>query len=212
MKQRTPEWFQERRGKVTASNIYNVIGMLKNGERTSLYQKYKAKLIAETLTEYVQEEMCSAVMQWGLDHEDEARNAYEIMTSHNVTQCGFIVHPNIPLAGASPDGLVGEDGLIEIKCPTSETHVSFALTKEIKKEYIAQMQFQMACTGRKWCDFVSYDPRFTGKAQNVAIIIHRVERDDKMIDSIETNVRQFIAEMQADIQRILLTNEQYNGL
>jgi predicted phage-related endonuclease len=131
-------------------------------------------------------------MQHGVDTEPEARAAYCFYQGVTVDQVAFVPHPKIDQAGASPDGLVGADGLVEIKCPNTATHLETLIGQAVPAKYIDQMQFQMACTGRKWCDFVSYDPRMP---EHMRLFVRRVERDDKRIDLLETEIAGFLLEM-----------------
>ncbi|WP_336277118.1 lambda exonuclease family protein [Bartonella sp. CB178] len=202
MEQRTAQWFQARLGKITASNIYSVINKTAKGLPTSKYGDYKIKLITERLTGEVIPYYESDDMQWGVEHEEDAIEEYSFIYDAAVTRCGFVPHPTIEMAGASPDGLIGEYGLIEVKCPRSTTHIRFFINNEIKPEYLAQMQFQMACTGRKWCDFVSYDPRFTGHSAHLRLKICRIHRDEEQIEQINETVKAFLAEIEQDMEQI----------
>ncbi len=202
MEQRTAQWFQARLGKVTASNVYNVISKTAKGTPTSKYEDYKIKLMTERLTGEISQSYPTPAMQWGIEHEEDALKEYAFIYDTEITQCGFIQHPTIKMAGASPDGLIGENGLIEIKCPQSINHLRFCIDDEIKPEYHAQMQFQMACTERKWCDFISYDPRFAGDSSHLRMKIKRIYRDDKQIEQINQAVEAFLAEIEQEIQRI----------
>ncbi|EJF83606.1 lambda exonuclease family protein [Bartonella rattimassiliensis] len=202
MEQRTAQWFQARLGKVTASNVYNVISKTAKGTPTSKYEDYKIKLITERLTGQTSPYYETEDMRWGIEHEEDALKEYAFIYDTEVTQCGFIQHPTIKMAGASPDGLIDKDGLIEIKCPRSTTHMRFFIDNEIKPEYHAQMQFQMACTERKWCDFISYDPRFTNQASHLRMKVKRIYRDEKQIKEINQAVEAFLAEIEQEIQRI----------
>jgi hypothetical protein len=138
-------------------------------------------------------------MQWGTDTEPQARASYEFASANAVMECGFIDHPSIPNFGASPDGLISDVGLVEIKCPNSANHIETLLNGGIDGKYILQMQVQMACTDRKWCDFVSFDPRLPIDMQ---IFIQRVPRDDAEIAEIETEVSKFLAELEAKIEAL----------
>ncbi|WP_375667890.1 MULTISPECIES: lambda exonuclease family protein [unclassified Bartonella] len=202
MEQRTAEWFQARLGKVTASNIYSVLSKTTKGLPTSKYEDYKIKLMTERLTGETSPYYETEDMRWGIEHEDDALREYGFIYDADITKCGFIQHPTIEMAGASPDGLIGEDGLIEVKCPRSVTHMRFCIGDEIKPEYHAQMQFQMACTGRKWCDFVSYDPRFTGEFFHLRMKVKRILRDDQQIEQINQAVETFLAEIQREIKQL----------
>uniref|UniRef100_UPI0035D11475 lambda exonuclease family protein n=1 Tax=Bartonella sp. MU37NMGALS TaxID=3243560 RepID=UPI0035D11475 len=200
--QRTAEWFQARLGKVTASNVYNVLSKTAKGLPTSKYEDYKTKLMTERLIGEISQSYTTPAMQWGIEHEEDALREYGFIYDADITKCGFIQHPTIEMAGASPDGLIGEDGLIEVKCPRSVTHMRFCIGDEIKPEYHAQMQFQMACTERKWCDFVSYDPRFTGEFFHLRMKVKRILRDDQQIEQINQAVETFLAEIQREIKQL----------
>lgn len=196
MQQGTLEWKMARLGKVTASKINDVVAKIKNGDPSALRATYMGKLIAERLTGMPATEYVSPEMQWGTEKEPEARAAYEFMTDATVELIGFVDHPRITLCGASPDGLIGDDGLIEIKCPNTSTHIDTLLDASIDAKYVKQMQWQMAVTGRKWADFVSYDPRMPAEMQ---LFIKRVERDDTMIRDLESEVRMFLRDMDEKI-------------
>lgn len=196
--QRTTEWFQARLGKVTASRVADVIAKTKTGYSASR-ENYMAQLVVERLTNTQAESFTNAAMEWGVANEKFARAAYELKMGVMVDETGLVDHPTIPMAGASPDGLVGEDGLVEIKCPNTATHIDTLLTQTVPAKYITQMQFQMACTGRQWCDFVSFDPRMPQKAQ---IFIKRVLRDDSFIKEIESEIKKFLAEVSAKVDQL----------
>ncbi|WP_273722008.1 lambda exonuclease family protein [Bartonella sp. ML71XJBT] len=203
MEQRTAEWFQARLGKVTASNVYNVLNKTAKGTPTSKYEEYKIKLMTERLTEEISQSYITPAMQWGIEHEEDALREYAFIYDTEVTRCGFIQHPTIQMAGASPDGFVGEDGLVEIKCPQSLNHLRFFIDDTIKPEYIAQMQFQMACTGRKWCHFMSYNPHFVGRSSHLRMKIKRINRDEEHIEAINKAVEIFLEEIEQEMQKIL---------
>ena len=158
-----------------------------------------AQLLTERLTGEVAESFSSSAMQWGTDTEPKARATYALLTGNSVTETGFVVHPSIANAGASPDGLVDEDGLIEIKCPNTATHLDTLRTEKIPGKYQKQMLWQMACTGRAWCDFVSFDPRLPA---NLCIFLQRFERDDAAIASIEEEVSGFLEELDTQIRAL----------
>lgn len=198
MQQRSDEWYQTRLGKVTASKIADVVAKTKTGYSASR-EKYKAQLICERLTGRKAESFTNAAMQRGVDLEPIARQMYELETGFDVHEIAFAPHPKISHSGASPDGLVGDDGLIEIKCPETHTHIDFLRKKQPKHEYLLQMQWQMACTGRKWCDFVSYDDRLP---EHLAYQSIRIERDDVLITGLEMEVIKFLAEIDDDIAEL----------
>jgi hypothetical protein len=145
-------------------------------------------------------------MQHGIDTEPQARAAYEAKSGSFVEEVGFVLHTSISEAGASPDGFVDEDGLIEIKCPQTATHMDTLLSENVPAKYVTQMQWQMACTGRKWCDFVSYDPRLPEKMQ---LFVKRVPRDDAYIELLEKEVSAFIVEMTDKLEKL---KEKYYGI
>ncbi len=199
MQQRTEEWYQMRLGKVTASRIYDIVNKTKKGDYTQKREDYMNELLCERLTGRHEETYIHSAMQRGIDLEAQARQIYELETANDVTEIAFVPHPRIEMSGASPDGLIDDDGLIEIKCPKTSTHLDFLNRKEPKLEYICQMQWQMACTGRKWCDFVSYDNRLP---ENLAYHSIRVFRDDDFIADLEKEVIKFLNELDEKISKI----------
>ena len=190
MEQRTEEWFSARLGKVTASRVADVLAKIKSGESASR-KNYKMELVVQRLTGKAGESFTNAAMEWGTEQEPFARMAYEAHTSTFVKEEGFVDHPTIEGFGCSPDGIVGE-GLIEIKCPNTANHIETVLENKAPSKYIPQMQCQMACTGAKWCDFVSFDPRVP---EDLQLLVVRVERDQEYIDSMEVEVKQFLSEV-----------------
>lgn len=196
--QRTDEWHAARLGKVTASKIADVMASGRAGAPSVTRANYLAQLLCERLTGRPTDGYTSHEMQHGIDSEPLAINAYEMHADVIVTPIGFVDHPSIAMSGASPDGLVGDDGLIEVKCPNSATHLATLKGADIDGKYMKQMQWQMACTGRKWCDFVSFDPRMPDHMQ---LYVRRVERDLEMIAAINSAVTTFLVELEADCQR-----------
>lgn len=192
VQQRTDAWFAARVGKATASRVADIVAKISGGKPSASRANYRAQLVCERLTGKQEEGYSNAAMQWGTEHEDDARRAYSFQTSNDVTEVGFVDHPRVPLSGASPDGLVGEDGLLEIKAPQTATHIDTLLSGKIADKYIVQMQWQLACTGRKWCDFVSYDPRMPAELR---LFVRRVDRDDERIAELEREVSAFITEV-----------------
>jgi putative phage-type endonuclease len=188
-------WFNARLGRVTASRVSDVVAKTKSGWGASR-ANYQAQLIAERLTGTVTESFTNAAMAWGNEKEPDARRAYEWQTDCSVVEIGFVPHPTIAMTGASPDGLIGDDGLVEIKCPNTATHIDTLLGQSAPAKYVTQMQWQMACTGRKWCDFVSYDPRLP---EEMSLFVRRVERDDTRIAELEAMVSDFLAELDAKV-------------
>ena len=188
--QRSDEWFKARLGKATGSRFGDIIAKTRSGYAASR-KNYRAELVSEILTGRPTETFTSAAMQWGVDNEPVARLQYELSTGNEVEETGFWLHDTLQ-AGASPDGFIGSDGLIEIKCPNTATHLDTLVLKKVPKQYIAQIQGQMWITGRKWCDFVSYDPRLPENAQ---LFITRVERDELFIKELEEEITDFTQEV-----------------
>lgn len=198
IEQRTEAWHAQRLGKVTASRVADLMARTKTGYGASR-ANYAAELLCERLTGERAESFTSAAMAWGTDTEPQARAAYAFLTDADVVEVGFIDHPSIPMFGASPDGLVGETGLVEIKCPNTATHIDTLLSETVPGKYITQMQVQMACTGRAWCDFVSFDPRLPADLQ---LWVKRVPRDDEAIRAIEAEVQAFLSELDAKVEAL----------
>lgn len=198
MEQRSDEWFAARCGKATASALYKVMAKTKTGwgaDRTN----YAAQLVTERLTGRPADSFSNAAMQWGIDTEAQARMAYAFHADENPVEIGFLDHPRIAWSGASPDGLVGLNGMIEIKCPNTATHIATLDGAPIDRKYLYQMQWQMACAERDWCDFVSFDPRLPPAMQ---MHTRRVERDDELLGELETAVTEFLAEVAETVARL----------
>ncbi len=193
--QGTAEWHEMRLGKVTASRVTDVIVRTKTNYAATR-ANYAAQLITERLTGLPTEGFINDAMRWGTEIEPEARAAYEFNRVASVEQVSFVPHPTIGDAGASPDGLVGDAGLVEIKCPNTATHIETLRGGSVPGKYITQMQWQMACTCRRWCDFVSYDPRMP---ESMRFFCQRVERDDAMIADLEREVIAFLNEVRAAV-------------
>ena len=187
--QGSPEWFLQRLGKCTASRVADVIAKTKSNGYSASRDNYATELVLERITGARQESYSNTAMQWGTDNEPHARAAYEALTGAIVEEVGMLDHPTIDMSGASPDGLVDSNGMIEIKCPNSATHLKTLLSGLPDNRYITQMMWQMACAGRAWCDFVSYDPRFP---EDIQLFVVRVNRDDVMIKSLEGEVVLFL--------------------
>lgn len=196
IEQRTDDWFAARLGKVTASSLHKVLARTKTGYGADR-ANYLTQLVLERVTNSKAEGYINAEMQWGIDQEPFARAAYEAHTGVLVDEVGFMPHPTIEMSGASPDGLVGDSGMVEIKCPSSKTALECWLSDDpVESKYFAQMQWQMACAGRDWCDYVVFDPRMPQKAQ---LFIHRVNRDNEWLASTEKEVVKFLAEVDAKV-------------
>lgn len=191
IEQGTIEWHMQRLGKVTASRIADVLSKGKSGESASR-KNYRTELLVQRLTGLPGESFTSAAMEWGTQTEPMARIAYEAEMGIFVNQVAFLDHPTIANYGCSPDGLVDKDGLIEIKCPNSSTHIDYLLDDKPPAKYVPQMQCQMAVTGRQWCDFVSFDPRLP---DDLRLFVVRLERDQEYIEAMEAEVQKFLSEV-----------------
>jgi putative phage-type endonuclease len=203
VEQGTPEWFAARLGNVTASRVADVIAKTKSGYSASR-ENYMAQLICERMTNTVAESYTNAAMAWGTETEPLARAAYESLADVLVDEVGYIAHPTIERAGASPDGLIGLFGLLEIKCPNTATHIDTLISEQVPTKYITQMQWQMSCTGRTWADFVSFDPRLPSGLQ---MFVKRVEFDAEYVAMLKEEVIKFLAELDAKISKL---NERLN--
>jgi putative phage-type endonuclease len=203
VEQGTPEWFAARLGNVTASRVADVIAKTKSGYSASR-ENYMAQLICERMTGTVAESYTNAAMAWGTETEPLARAAYESYADVLVDEVGYIAHPTIERAGASPDGLIGLFGLLEIKCPNTATHIDTLISEQVPTKYITQMQWQMSCTGRTWADFVSFDPRLPSGLQ---MFVKRVEFDAEYVAMLKEEVIKFLAELDAKISKL---NERLN--
>lgn len=191
-------WAKLRCGYVTASRAGDVIAVVKKGEAAPR-KNYRTELICERLTETPYPQIVTRDMQWGLDQEPFARAAYELHAGVLVETCGFVLHPQIARFGASPDGLVGDNGLIQIKCPTTKTHLEWMMAKTIPLDHIPQMLAELSCTGREWADFVSYDPRLP---EHLQLFVLRYQRDEKLIIALEKEVVHFNRELEQVMQSL----------
>ena len=204
IEQRTDEWFQQRLGKVTASRISDVIAKTKTGVSTSR-QNYLVQLVSERLTGKKGDSFVNQAMLDGIERESAARELYERTKGVSVTEVGFFDHPTIAMSGASPDGAVNAEedgkyaGLIEVKSPIETTHTNTLMSKSVPSKYIPQMQWQLACTGAKWVDFVSYNPNFPEELQ---LFVARVDRDDTYIAELEAEVIKFLDEVEQTIIKL----------
>jgi putative phage-type endonuclease len=198
MEQGTDEWFTARAGRATASRIADIVAKTKTGTSASR-ANYAAQLVAERLTGTVEPMFTSAAMAWGTEKEAEARAAYAFLHNADVAEVGFVDHPQIGMAGASPDGMVADEGLVEIKCPNTATHIETLLGGNVPGKYVIQMQWQMACTGRAWCDFVSFDPRLP---EFMRLFVKRVPRCDVTIADLETEVAAFLGDVTETVEQL----------
>lgn len=198
MIQGSDEWKKARLGKVTASRVADVLAKTKTGYSTSR-QNYAIELALERITGTRVETFTNAAMQRGTEQEPIARAVYESRTGNLVEEVGIIDHPTLPMCAASPDGLVDDDGMVEIKNPNSATHLRTLLSKKADPQYLPQMYWQMACSGRKWVEFVSFDSRMPEHAKFFMV---RVPRDEAVIAEIEAEVSKFLKEVDEVVQQI----------
>jgi putative phage-type endonuclease len=203
VQQGTEAWHQMRLGKVTASRVADLLAKTKTGPSASR-GNYLIELALQRVTKTIEESYTNAAMEWGTQTEPQARVAYEVKTGNFVDQVAFIDHPTIAGFGCSPDGIVASDGLIEIKCPNSATHWSYIKANEPPNKYFIQMQAQMAVTGAKWCDFVSFDPRMPERSQ---LLVVRVMRDPEYILYMEAEISSFLKEVEKEVQLMEKRNE-----
>lgn len=199
MEQGSAEWLLDRCGKITASRIKDVMATVKSGESASR-KNYRAELVVERISGLPTESFVSGPMKWGTETEPFARAAYSLHTGFEVEEVGFIDHPTIERSGASPDGLVGDLGMVEIKCPNTATHIAWAIAGIVPPEHVLQMQWQMACADRMWADFVSYDPRMPEGQQ---LFVRRLHRDESIIKSIREEVAKFDGEVESTVADLL---------
>jgi hypothetical protein len=183
--QNSAEWFWARTGRITASRMSDLMATLKRGGEAASRRDYRAQLIAERLTGKTEDRYLSKEMQFGIEQEPFARTAYEIRTENTVDQAGFIFHPRLDFSGASPDGLIGQDGGLELKCPKTTTHLAYMTAGTIPEEHQYQMLWNMACADREWWDFASFDPRLPEKLR---LFIVRMPRDEARIAELEREV------------------------
>ena len=194
--QGTPEWLAARAGRVTASMISAVLMK----PETAGFRDYQAQLVAEILTVKPQgSDYTNVHMQFGTETEPLARSAYEAETGFSVDEVGLCIHPTIDRAGASPDGLVGNSGLVEIKCPKVATHLAYLIAGVVPAGYKNQMMWQMACTGLDWCDFVSFRPDLP---EHLQLFIVRFKRDSAKILELETAVISFLSTVDAMLAKL----------
>ena len=197
MEQRTDDWFAARLGKVTASRVADVIAKTKTGYGAGR-ANYMADLVVERLTGQKASSFSNAAMEWGTEQEPNAKAAYAAKTGILVEEVGFIDHPTVAMSGASPDGFA-EEGLVEIKCPNTATHLEYIFDGKPPQKYITQMQWQMACAGKPWCDFASFDPRLPERLQ---LLVVRVPRDDDYIKMLEQEVTIFLQELDDKLNKL----------
>jgi len=195
VEQGTPEWHQLRSGKVTASRVADILAKTKTGPSASR-QNYLIELAIQRTTGIIELSYTNSAMEWGTQTEPQARVAYEVKSGNFVDQIAFVDHPTIDGFGCSPDGLVGDKGLIEIKCRNSANHWETIKLDEVPKKYWIQMQAQLSCTGKEWNDYVSFDPRMPERSQ---LYIKRVFRDEEFISEMESEIKNFLLEVETEV-------------
>ena len=196
--QRSEEWRQLKLGKVGASRVADIVARTKSGYSASR-ENYLTELLLERITGFPADRFQSDAMRYGTEMEPLARAAYSFDFDVEVEQIAFATHPSIEMAGASPDGLVGKLGLVEIKVPQPATHLDTLLSEKVPEKYIIQMNWQMCCTEREFCDFVSYNPSFPPAAK---MFVKRIPRDDAMISHLEGEVRAFLADLDKKLEEL----------
>lgn len=200
MIQGSAAWLDARCGKVTASRVADVLAVKRDRKPTAERERYLMELVGERLTGLATQHHLTAAMLAGSEREPQACDAYEFLCGADTVKVGFVDHPTIVMAGASPDRLVGADGLVEFKCPTLRTHLETLLAGEIPEEHRPQMRWQMACTGRAWCDFASWHPSVPPALR---LWVKRLHRDEAQIAQDEEAVRGFLGEVQARVSQLL---------
>lgn len=197
--QGSPEWLSARIGRVTASRMSAVCAKGKNGAPSTTRAACMSELIAEYLTGQVAENYTNADMQRGTELEPLARAAYEVKTRQMVDQVGLVLHPENDRWAASPDGIVGTDGLLEIKCPRTHVHIAYLLAGKPPSEYLAQMAWQAACCEREWVDFASFDPRMP---EDLQLFVVRYTPQPSYIAELELEAAAFLEEMMSKIEKL----------
>jgi putative phage-type endonuclease len=213
--QGTPEWKAARCARVTASKVKDILAKGKGSAESASRANYRHQIVCEMLSGEPQDDpIYGAAIQWGVDNEKFARAAYEVDQHVMVDQVGMVIHPKSDRCAASPDGIVDWDGksipkgLVEIKCPLTKTHITYILAGGVPNDYEPQMVWQMACTGAKWVDFVSFDPRLKGQAEGLQLYICRLERNEVRIQEVEREVEKFLNEADCLYASLLKLSEQ----
>lgn len=202
MEQKTEEWYAIRAGKASGSGVKNIRAKIKSGE-SATRRNYRMKLVMERLLgRPLEDGYSNAYMERGTEMEPIARAMYEAESENMVDEVAWVPHPTIENFGVSPDGLVGTDGLVEIKVPSMPVHIGYwldAMDGKVPTDYTDQMLAQLACTQRKWCDFVSYDDRVV---EDMQLVVIRFEPDRKEIEELEKEVKQFLHEVDQEVLKI----------
>lgn len=199
MEQRSEDWYEARLGRVTASRAADVLDVQKSGKEGAKRKKYREEMVAERLTGQRADEdrFVTADMKWGIANENIARTVYQLKTRRTIEDATFVAHPKL-MAGASPDGLVGTDGLVEIKCLRSANHLFKAIkSQEVPEEYLPQIWMQLWITNRDWCDFIAYDSRLP---EGLKMFVQRVDRELAVENALIQNVTEFLAEVDKEME------------
>jgi putative phage-type endonuclease len=191
--QGTDQWLLHRVGKLTGSRMADAMAFLKNGAETEARRKLKLQILAERLTGRMTETYQTEAMKWGIEQEPNAKAHYEETTGELITNCGFALHDTLDGWGASPDGLLGKHGLLEIKCPATTTHLDYLLAGVVPEKYKPQMLCQLAVTERKWCQFMSYDPRLPDEWRSFVV---RYEPSKEELEEVTGHAKRFLCEVQ----------------
>lgn len=193
LEQHSPEWFQMRQGMATGSMMADVVTKKKRGDGYyAAREDYMIDLAVTRLTGLMPDRYVSKAMEFGTENEPRGRAAYEMHCDVMVEEVGFAFHPHIKWFGSSPDGLVGSEGVLEVKCPNSATHLGYILGNVVPEQYIPQMKSHMLCAERQWCDFVSFDPRMP---KHLQLFVRRLDREEKMLMELEMEVEKFLGEL-----------------
>jgi putative phage-type endonuclease len=199
VEQGSDDWLTMRCGMVTGSRVADIVTRLKKGGYSAARQNYLMEVVVSRLTGLTPDHFVTPAMEWGIANESFARAAYEIEQDVDTSPAGFAMHQKIKWFGASPDRLVGSDGLLEIKCLTSANHLQVLLDGVVPVDYMPQMMAEMACADRQYCDFVSFDPRMP---KHLQLFVRRFERDEKLIGVMEQEVELFLTEVEAMVKAI----------
>lgn len=197
IEQGSKEWLDLRLGKITASRVGDIVTNGKGGKPSKTSESYMNELLSEILTGSQVDFYVNNAIAWGNECEPQARAMYELENDVDVEEVAFIQITDF--IGVSPDGLIGNDGLLEIKCPTSKKQIERALSDCFHSEYKSQIQMQLWVSGRNWCDFVSFDPRINGKA---SYLQERVYRDEEYIDEMKSKVNEFVFRMIEKLEKL----------
>lgn len=189
----TIDWLKARVGLLTGSRMADAMSVLKSGDFSAKRKTLLRQILQERLTGFAVDHYVTPAMQWGLDHEQEAKDEYEAASGNLIQKAGFALHPMIEFFGATPDGLIDHDGCLEAKCPTTDTHLEYFLAGKIPAEYKPQMVCEMLCHRRQWCDFVSFDPRLPKRQR---LFIRRYQPTPQEFAEVESAAIKFLADVE----------------